>query len=277
MFATIVVVLPSEFTGGMVRVSHSGLAEEYDCSSTSLTKTTVLAWYTDVMHEVKPITSGYRLALSYNLIHTTTSLRPALGEQTKLIGKLRHVLLSWKHLGEEDSPEKIIYLLNHQYSQANLSGSALKGADAHKISLLDMLARAHGFHLGLASIVCHQSGSAEDDGPHYYNKRRGRYGYSSDDDDEDNDDDVEMGEVHDTDMTIKNLVDLDGSMIQDRLNFDAEAETIPADLEEMVTSGDVDEQQYEGYMGNVSIMHLSPCLLVIDQCDNPGCGLSRKM
>ncbi|THH13506.1 hypothetical protein EUX98_g9716, partial [Antrodiella citrinella] len=34
--------------------------------------------YTDVTHEIKPITSGYRLALAYNLLHTNTSLRPAI-------------------------------------------------------------------------------------------------------------------------------------------------------------------------------------------------------
>jgi len=59
MFATVIVVLPSQFTGGSAHLEHGGIASILDCSSTSLTKTTVLSWYTDVSHEIKPITSGY--------------------------------------------------------------------------------------------------------------------------------------------------------------------------------------------------------------------------
>ncbi|KAI0828858.1 hypothetical protein BC628DRAFT_1417257 [Trametes gibbosa] len=78
MFASIVIVLQSRFIGGVVHVKHGDLHLTYDPSSGSLTNTSVLAWYTDVEHEVKAITSGYRLALSFNLIHTADTLRPAL-------------------------------------------------------------------------------------------------------------------------------------------------------------------------------------------------------
>ncbi|KAF7292539.1 Protein kinase domain-containing protein [Mycena kentingensis (nom. inval.)] len=71
MFASIVIVLPSEFTGGDVHTSHSGVNAVFNSSDNSLTRTTALSWYTDVFHEVKPITSGYRLALcSSDLINT---------------------------------------------------------------------------------------------------------------------------------------------------------------------------------------------------------------
>jgi preprotein translocase subunit SecG len=74
MFATIVVVLLSHFTGGRAHLSHGGISKVFDSGGSSLTKTTVLAWYTDVMHEIvsfyimasvpelsqkqKPVTSG---------------------------------------------------------------------------------------------------------------------------------------------------------------------------------------------------------------------------
>ncbi|EED79522.1 predicted protein, partial [Postia placenta Mad-698-R] len=164
MFATIVVVLPSKFKGGSLHVSHGGLNTFYDCSPKSLTETNVLAWYTDVMHEVKPITSGWRLALSFNLVHTTTSLRPALSGQTELVGRMRHVLLSWKQDLDGDAPLKLIYLLEHKYPQANLRGSALKGRDAQIVALLDLLAKQLDFRLGLANVVCRVSGYADDPG-----------------------------------------------------------------------------------------------------------------
>lgn len=64
MFATIIVILPSMYTGGEVHVSHSSSYEVFDFAAQSLLSTVALAWYTDVFHEVKPVTSGYRLALS---------------------------------------------------------------------------------------------------------------------------------------------------------------------------------------------------------------------
>ena len=131
MFATIVVVLPTPFTGGDAYLSHSGQKVVLNTSGQSLSKTTVLAWYTDVMHEIKPIMSGYRVALSYNLVHTTTSLRPSLTDNAGPLLKLRHVLLSWKQ-NDEDDLDRLVIKLDHDYSHANLSASALKGSDAQR-------------------------------------------------------------------------------------------------------------------------------------------------
>ena len=51
MFASIIVVLPSTFTGGTAHLSHGTLSGSQD----SPLKTTGLSWYTDVMHEIKPV------------------------------------------------------------------------------------------------------------------------------------------------------------------------------------------------------------------------------
>ena len=111
MFATIVIVLPSRFTGGTVCVSHGDLNSTFEHCANSLTQTTVLAWYTDVEHQVKAVTSGYRLALSPHLIHTTNALRPAVASHTAVSRRLRHILLSWKQ-AEQDAPAKIVYVLS---------------------------------------------------------------------------------------------------------------------------------------------------------------------
>ena len=96
MFATMIIVLPSEFTGGAAHLSHGRMSSIVDCSQGSMTQTTIPSWYTDVTHEIKPITSGYRLALSFNLMHSNACLRPALPVNNSVIKKLRHILLSWK-------------------------------------------------------------------------------------------------------------------------------------------------------------------------------------
>ncbi|KAL0064875.1 hypothetical protein AAF712_008128 [Marasmius tenuissimus] len=249
MFASIIVVLPSRFTGGDAHVSHGKLKNVFNSSNPSLTKTTVLSWYTDVMHEIKPITSGYRLALSYNLFHTTNSIRPSLSSIADGIGPLRHVLLSWKQ--QESSPDKIIYMLDYKYSRASLSASALKGQDAHIVAALDSLSKELGFSLGLAHIEHRQTGSATNEGGgSYYYGRRGRYGCAYDEYDDDEDDDVEMEEIHDRSTSIENLVDLDGKLISRNVTFDDETETIPANFDEYFEDEGWDDQQYEGYQGN---------------------------
>ncbi|KAG8921757.1 hypothetical protein FRC01_014909 [Tulasnella sp. 417] len=253
MFATIVVVLPSSFTGGVAHLSHAGQSTIVDQGAGSLASTSVMAWYTDVMHEIKPIQSGYRLALSYNLIHTTTSLRPALTDTSEGIERLREILLSWKqHLQDEDSPEKIIYLLQHRYSHANYRGSALKGRDAQTVAILDSIGKEIGFRVGLALVECHLRGGADDGGNDYYAPPVGCW--SSDDGIAS--EDLNFLETYETSMTITELVDLDGVLLKKKLKLTEEdedgvgVEFIPADLREVVESGPHDAQEYEGYQGN---------------------------
>lgn len=240
MFATLVVLLPSTHSGGGVYVSHAGLSAVMDCSAGSLMQTSVLAWYTDVTHEVKAVTGGYRLALSYNLVHTANTLRPSLPSSHSVVAQLRHILLSWKQRTDA-TPLKIIYLLDHQYLQANLKGSALKGKDAHKVALLDILAQELGFRLALANLELHLAGAGDDHG--------GGWGKGG------------MGEVQAWNPTVGSVVDLDGRRIRSKLNYEKDAkenshETIPKDLFEAVEEGTPDAEEYEGYQGNVrSVMH----------------------
>ena len=161
MFATVIIVLPSEFSGGEVHLSHAGKSAAYDCSKDSTFATTVLAWYTDVMHEVKPIASGYRLALSYNLIHTTRNLRPSVSAISAASDELETLLKRWDRDFGSYAIDRIFYLLDHQYSQDNLSGSALKGSDAHTVAALSTLAAKFGFGLGLANVTCRVTGDCD--------------------------------------------------------------------------------------------------------------------
>lgn len=244
MFATLVLILPSLFSGASVHLSHAGMSAVMDCNAGSLLKTTALAWYTDVTHEVKPTTSGYRLALAYNLVHTANALRPSLPSSHSVVTKLRHVLLSWKQ-SREAVPLKIIHLLDHKYSQVNLKGSSLKGKDAHKVAVLELLARELGFRVALANLELSLLGTGND-----YPDDSSRGG---------------MAEVEEREVSITNVVDLDGGLIRKTLDCEPEdddedleegemgmEETIPKDLYEVVERGTPDAEEYEGYQGNVS-------------------------
>lgn len=273
MFATIVVILPSRFSGGELHLSHGGLSSVIDHSDEKSIGTSVASWYTDVMHEVKPVTSGYRLALAYNLFHTTNALRPSVSQSLHDMKLLRHVLLSWQQ-NLAVAPKKIVYLLNHTYAQASLKGSALKGQDAHLVALLDSLSKECQIAYGLASVECVVSGVADDEGGRFerdgWNRRKG-YWNDSDDSDAYEDDyspsNPGMAEVEERSVAITGLVDMEGTMLLDKVleqeqyysadedeeseEYSLRTESIPANLYQKVEAGPLDKDSYEGYQGNV--------------------------
>jgi hypothetical protein len=259
MFATIIIVLPSSYTGGQVHVSHSAASRVYDLAPSSAFTTSMLTWYTDVMHEVKPITSGYRLALSYNLIHTSQGIpKPMLPDMHSAVIFLRSVLRRWGRGGydcAQDLPEIVAYLLEHQYSEVNLKAGALKGKDAHKISHLRAIAEEFDIKVCLANLSCNVSGVADDDGGGYYKgyggRKRNRYGYGYGYDDSDSDDrgTPSMVEEIDRSMEISNLVDLNGHQLMAGKTMQLDqGSLIP---ENPFEDQDPDDTEYEGYMGNV--------------------------
>ncbi|KAG8969697.1 hypothetical protein FRB90_010714, partial [Tulasnella sp. 427] len=230
MFATIIIILPSTFTGGTVHLSHAGQKAVVNENKDSFFNTTVLAWYTDVIHEIKPITSGYRLALSYNLVHTTKSLRPALTDTSEPIAKIRRVLLSWRQnlSNEPSTPKKIIYLLEHKYSAANCNGSAMKGKDAHVVAAFDSICSDLGFRIGLALVEC------------YVMEEEGQW----------------KEEDFTRRMKITELVSLDGVRLKEKLELEEKntrtnaAESIPPDLRAKMERANADQVEEEGYRGN---------------------------
>lgn len=250
MFASLILVLPSEFAGGDAHVAHGGVSRVLNSSAPSALHTTALAWYTDVTHAIAPLTSGFRLALAYNLVHTAPGLRPALSANAPARARLRHVLASWRAAGAGAAPQKVLVLLDHMYSHANTSSAAMKGRDAHVVALLHALAQELGFRLGFANVERRVTGCADDDGPQRYG--RGGWGCAYDDEDED-ENEVGMLEIYERDFKVEHLVDLEGALIKEKVDFVEKQETIPQSFVKGVEDGEWDNQDYEGYMGNVSL------------------------
>ena len=70
MFGSLVVCLPTQFTGGELIVRHHKQEIKYDWSSTASDTSSTLYWaafFSDVEHEVLPVSDGYRVTLTYNL------------------------------------------------------------------------------------------------------------------------------------------------------------------------------------------------------------------
>ena len=97
------------------------------------------AFYADCTHEVRPVVEGHRLSLVFNLCvragdSDTPREAPDYTEQVEEIAKR---LVAWRRA--EDATDKLVWLLEHEYSEAGLSFDALKNADA---ALAKTLARA---------------------------------------------------------------------------------------------------------------------------------------
>ena len=67
MFATLVIVLPSEHEGGDLIVRHVGREVTYDQHPRDPSDIAYAAFYADCVHEVRPVASGYRATLVYSL------------------------------------------------------------------------------------------------------------------------------------------------------------------------------------------------------------------
>ncbi|WP_328337254.1 2OG-Fe(II) oxygenase [Streptomyces violaceus] len=141
MVGTLVVSLPSHHTGGELVVSHAGRSVVHQASREKLT---FAAFYADCLHEVKPVKSGYRVTLTMNLLAERT--RPAGEDGGGPAADLAHCLT--EHFTEPAEeryaygrqktapPNRLVYLLDHEYTQRGLDWDRLKGADATRATRL---------------------------------------------------------------------------------------------------------------------------------------------
>lgn len=168
MFATLVIGLPSPFEGGEVAVKHQG-------KKTILTTLqhgfSYVSWYSDVVHEVLPVRSGYRWVLTYNLCIDPSRPCPTACLHTDEARHLHRILKAWlnQNTRGERKLSHAYYRLDHEYTQANISPNALKGRDLASVHLLKEISNDLNLEIFLAAIVKRQMGSCRYDD--HYNRK----------------------------------------------------------------------------------------------------------
>jgi 2OG-Fe(II) oxygenase superfamily len=216
MFGTMVVCLPSRHEGGEVWLSHAGKTEVLDTSATSQFDLTTLAWYSDVTHEVKPLTSGYRLVLTYNLVQDDPLQKQAASLLIKNRQRLAHSLAACRMNMIHQS--SFVYLLDHQYTEASLRLEKLKGRDAAVGQYLNHVCTKNGFYFLLADMT----GSFRD-------------AYDEGDEDENY-------------ISLNHIISPDGRRISD--DIEIVKENI---LDDEAFSGDCDSEDEQEFTGNESM------------------------
>ncbi|MHA3774950.1 2OG-Fe(II) oxygenase [Verrucomicrobiota bacterium sgz303538] len=233
MFGTLVVSLPSEHTGGELIVRHAGREVTIDLSVSEPGEVRFAAFYADCEHEVRPITSGYRVCLIYNLVaHNAKTATPvAPPDARKAVPEVAELLARWA--SSDATPRKLVYLLDHHYTQAAVSFSSLKGRDANVGRVLKEAAKIAGCHCYIGIAHIEESGSAEYYGDYYSRGRRGRW--DDDSDDEESAGDYEIGEICEAAYYIDQWKDVDGS--------DMEFGSIPLEDNELLPPGALDDEE----------------------------------
>ena len=140
MFGTLIIQLPSNYTGGKLIVYHQGKKSEFDYSGPDCHSNCYFtSFYADCQHEVEEVTEGYRLCLIYNLMYKGLDECPASAAADKQVSTIVSAMREWEEDIEVDCPNIITFLLEHKYSKGSLSLHLLKNCDQ---VVADVLAQA---------------------------------------------------------------------------------------------------------------------------------------
>ncbi|KAL8653863.1 MAG: hypothetical protein Q9226_003677, partial [Calogaya cf. arnoldii] len=189
--------------------------------------------YSDVEHAVRPVTSGHRLVLTFNLIQVASGPPQAASSLNDDQARLVRSLALWidRLRGDSESaPNFLAYMLDHKYTDANMRSDHLKGKDANKTY----------------------------DPYDHYGGRRG-YNWKSDDDDDDGsaesdegsgygsviDEYHELAEVFDKSLSLRTFYRAHGQLLARDINIE-EANLVQDDPFDRAP----DKEDYEGYTGN---------------------------
>jgi len=239
MVASLVVGLPSNFKGGALEVRHGGKAATYRGSKQALS---LVAFYSDCRHQVKPVTSGHRIVLTYNLLLRRGPAASGAGLDARLVDNLARCLD--EHFAPPSSPHRLVYLLDHEYTRSGLGPARLKGADAQRATLLVAAAERAQCDQTLALADVHETWSAYE--PERGYRRWSRWDYDDDSVDA-GDDDYELEDLIESEVRLESWLDHRGGRpvaVNLAVGGDELCASTPSDDLDPYSS------EYEGYMGN---------------------------
>ena len=152
MFGTMVVQLPSDYDGGVLRVCHHGEEMTFDFSG--FMGFHYAAFYADCQHELCEVTRGYRMCLVYNLVYSGSGARPVPVDNRQAVDELVAMIREWEQ--DDNGLPVMAYMLNHQYCKASLSFKLLKNADRAIAEVLVEANKQKSFSLYLGNVTLHQ-------------------------------------------------------------------------------------------------------------------------
>lgn len=237
MVASLIVALPTPFSGGRLTVRHQSETQHMDFKEAASGEAPCFAaFYADCEHEVSQVTHGFRLCLAYNLILSadksvkgsdpTAQASPAQG----LAGSIS----SW--ITASPPSEPLVFALDHHYTERGLLLDLLKGADRATAELVAAAAEHADCHVYLCQVSRHVMQHADDG--HW--DRRWRHSDTPPRK-------LNLGEIYEDELLGEQWVDASGK----KQPFPAIALSTKA----IIASTPLDEwkptrEEYEGFTGN---------------------------
>ncbi|RDL31044.1 uncharacterized protein BP5553_09833 [Venustampulla echinocandica] len=230
MFATLVITLPSN----MKEVRSGSPMQE---KQRSLRRPNIRImnhhFWPDVTHEVKPVLSGHRLVLTYNLVHETLDPKELTASSARSVSTLKALLSQWnKKLGK--TPEfdtAYAFLFEHQYTDASLRFNGLKGHDQGVASCIRRACDESGFYFYLAKLKRTVTGGCDG----YY--------------DDDSVSFHELTEEYEKSISLLRVIDSNGTEVAKNMTVDHDGFL----HEEFFEDIDPDDEDYSGYTGNEGV------------------------
>ncbi|HEX9699353.1 MAG TPA: 2OG-Fe(II) oxygenase [Acidobacteriota bacterium] len=264
MVGTLVVTLPSEFTGGTIVVEHQDEVVSYRATKQPLS---FIAFYADCRHEIRPVRTGYRIVLTYDLVlegEATAIGAPAPGTSDALTALLREHFTTplpafpyaRRDAPPREPPNRLVYLLDHQYTERGLGWRRLKGNDAARAAALRAAAERAGCEVVLALAEVHETRDCQEEtwAPPWHRRRRS---WQRDEDDDwlaedeppaDDPDAYVVGDLLDSTVTLERWIDDAGGGAAESIVTTVADEEVCATTPSSALAPHAAE--YEGYMGN---------------------------
>jgi hypothetical protein len=222
MIASLVIVLPSAHIGGSLVINHNDKIYRFTTENLDSQKIQCLAFYSDCHHEVEEVRQGYRVALTYNLVLEPLGDQLDSQENKQLEGALKEYFSL--NGGTTAGPRKLIYFLDHSYTEHSLRWNMLKGGDRQRALDFHNAANKLGLLPHLALVELHESWTAEGD-----------------------EDDPDPDELIDNSTTLSYWLDANNNKLPYKAYSISNDEACwTKDTEDFEPF----DTQYEGYMGN---------------------------
>ncbi|KAI8640836.1 hypothetical protein BD408DRAFT_419122 [Parasitella parasitica] len=181
-YGTVVLILPTDFSGGDVLINYKDDSIKYQPEETAFESCYYMAWYNNVAAKFYPVTEGHQLAISFSLVRNGTvdkatieylqqrrqeiakgELSPSEAEESKTY--IERVIDFFKNSNERPFP--IFYMLDYRYTNPLLQVDKLKRSDKLLAKVLRKAAEAADFLMYLGSVEREVAGKVYEDGrPH---------------------------------------------------------------------------------------------------------------
>lgn len=165
MVATLVVMLGSAHSGGEL-VVHGSAGETAYVGHRESASAVVL--YADQLHEVRQVTTGHRITLTYNILAHQPETGSADGNDVQQAAELLRRHFRWRPrprwTGDVPQvPRRLAFLLDHQYTEHSVTWPRLKGADVDRAATLRVAADTADCEIVLGLTEIHEVRDADED------------------------------------------------------------------------------------------------------------------